>query len=563
MSFDYDKVKAKHEDAHGNSWTAYSDLFMMLSTVFLLLYVSVSLRSQTNGVAVREKMKQLAEKNSDLEQQLQVYNTLREQHMKTEASQQEQAVYEKLMSKLSLLQDEAKDERNKLMEQAKENEEKAYALNEYQRLIRNIINTNVLSKTQLQKKTLIIAKKDSINEEQRAVIEQQEEKIQATQAKIERAENELEQKIRALKVARNKSQISKALMEKKIAALRKASETTIAALEQKNEQAVRERDQKLQEFQAEAQKREAGLLATVGSLGNRVAQAQEEKNKADLARQLAEAAKNQAEFARGQAEADKLSAEMAKRQADLARGQAEAGRMRAEEERGRAEAERGRAEAERGRAEAERGRALASVGALQKDLKRMNELANAKKDLARRINQELKKAGLSGAVDEKTGDVTLAFGEEYFDAGSAALKPSMERILEKFMPGYSKSLFSDAKVAENIENVEIIGFASSTYKGRYVPPDSLKPQDQDAIAYNLKLSFNRADSIFRHIFNTSKMSFAHQRDLLPKIKVVGRGYLPEGKSGQDIPANLSDKEFCKRYNCNQAQKVVIKFKLKD
>jgi hypothetical protein len=106
MSFDYEKVKAKQEDAHGNSWTAYSDLFMMLSTVFLLLYVSVGLRSQTSGVAVHEKIKQLTQKNADLEQQLQVYNTLKEQHMKNEASQEEAQVYDKLMNKLSLLRDE-------------------------------------------------------------------------------------------------------------------------------------------------------------------------------------------------------------------------------------------------------------------------------------------------------------------------------------------------------------------------------------------------------------------------------------------------------------------------
>ena len=59
------------------------------------------------------------------------------------------------------------------------------------------------------------------------------------------------------------------------------------------------------------------------------------------------------------------------------------------------------------------------------------------------------------------------------------------------------------------------------------------------------------------------MSFEHQRDLLPKIKVVGRGYLPDGKTGQDFPKGMSQKEFCAKYNCNQAQKVIIKFKLKD
>jgi outer membrane protein OmpA-like peptidoglycan-associated protein len=197
-------------------------------------------------------------------------------------------------------------------------------------------------------------------------------------------------------------------------------------------------------------------------------------------------------------------------------------------------------------------------------LKHAQEIANARKELAKRIKSELAKAGIGGSVDEKMGDVTLAFGEEYFDTGSSELKPSMKATLEKFMPGYSKSLFKDDKIANQIENVEIVGFASSTYRGRYVPPDSLKPEDQEAVNHNLKLSFNRANSIFKYIFDTKRMSFEHQRDLLPRIKVVGRGYLPEGKTGKDFPPNgMPEHEFCAKYNCKQAQKVIIKFKLKD
>lgn len=518
MSFDYEKIKAQSEDTHGNSWTAYSDLFMMLSTVFLLLYVSVGLRSQTSGVAVHEKIKLLTEKNADLEQQLQVYNTLREQHMKEEASEDEQQVYQKLMGKLSLLQEQAKDEKNQLRAKAKENEEKEFALNEYQKLIRNIINTNVLSKTQLQRKDVIIAKKDEINAEQKNLIEAQKNEIIQNQTKIANANQQLNEKVQALREQQKNAQITKTQMEKRIAAVRAESESVIEELEQKNEEALEkftaqeaklknefkaalqkekisaeEKAERLAEFEAAARAREQELNSKVNALGEKVAQAEKTISKV----------------------------------------------------------------------EKEKSRALASVDALQGDLKRAQELANARKKLADQIKEELKKAGLKGDVDAKTGDVTLAFGEEYFDAGSAELKPSMEKTLKKFMPGYSSSLFKDDKIAKNIEHVEIVGFASSTYRGRYVPPDSLRAEDREAINYNVKLSFNRADAIFRHIFDTKKMSFEHQKDLLPKIKVVGRGYLPEGKSAKDLPKDMTQKEFCAKFNCNQAQKVIIKFKLKD
>jgi len=221
-------------------------------------------------------------------------------------------------------------------------------------------------------------------------------------------------------------------------------------------------------------------------------------------------------------------------------------------------------------AEADKGRALAAVEGLSKenkalsgDLQKARELANARSELAKRIKSELAKAGLSGTVDGKMGDVTLAFGEEYFDTGSSELKPNMKKTLEKFMPGYSRSLFKDPKIADKIENVEIIGFASSTYRGRFVSPDSLRPEDQEAVNYNVKLSFNRANSIFKYIFDTKRLSFEHQRDLLPRIKVVGRGYLPDGKSGRDLASGMPEGEFCSKFNCKQAQKVIIKFKLKE
>jgi myosin heavy subunit len=579
MSFDYNQAKQKSEDTHGNSWTAYSDLFMMLSTVFLLLYVSVSVRSQTSGIEVHQRVKQLAAQNADLEQQIQVYNTLRDNHLKQSASEQEAEVYQKLMSKLDLLQEEAKDEKNQLRKQAKENEQKEYALNEYQKLIRNIINTNVLSKTQLQKRDVIIDKKDTITREQKVVIENQDQQIEQlntdiaqNKQKIQRAQKELQRKIAALREQEEEAEITKSEMNKKIAALRANSQKMVKSLEQQNQEAMAELkavQSNLAVAQQDAQSKGEALVKTQQELAGTKAGYEEKMN--ELKGQFA----GREALLKGEFEAklakEKLSgAQRAKALAEF-EGQARAREAALQGQLGELSSKIGAAEGKASKAEAERGRALAAVEGLKKeneglssDLKRAQELANARNELSKRIKGELKRAGLSGTVDGKTGDVTLAFGEEYFDTGSSDLKPSMMTTLQKFMPGYSKSLFSDEKIAQNIENVEIVGFASSTFKGKYVPPDSLKPEDREAINYNLKLSFNRANAIFKHIFDTKKMSFEHQRDLLPKIKVVGRGYLPEGKSGKDFPtAGMPESQFCSKFNCKQAQKVIIKFKLKD
>jgi hypothetical protein len=139
----------------------------------------------------------------------------------------------------------------------------------------------------------------------------------------------------------------------------------------------------------------------------------------------------------------------------------------------------------------------------------------------------------------------------------------MVMTLDRFIPIYAKSLFNDPKLAEKIANVEIVGFASSTYKGKYVNPTSVRPQDKEAIGYNLKLSFGRANSIFNHVLNQGKLTKSERDKLLPLMKVVGRGYLPEGKSAGDIPDGMTEKEFCSKYNCQKAQKVTVKFNMKD
>lgn len=59
----------------------------------------------------------------DLQNQLKAYNTIRQDTIK-ESSEQDQKVYENLLSKLDLLKEEAKDEKDKLRQQALENKRK-------------------------------------------------------------------------------------------------------------------------------------------------------------------------------------------------------------------------------------------------------------------------------------------------------------------------------------------------------------------------------------------------------------------------------------------------------
>lgn len=478
MSFDYDKIMASKQHEHGSWWTSYADLFMMLSIVFLLMYVASSLRSGSAGYQQQAEYKKLAQKAADLEEQIKVYNTLKDESLKKQTTSDEQQVYQKLMDHLNLLQDNAHQEKLALEKKAKENSDKEFALNQYQQLIRNIINSNILAKTQIKHRDEIIVAKDATIEEKREKIAEMELVVGQNKRQINEINAQLDAQIAALQEEQNQNKITKASLEKKVASLRKASESKVKALEDNNKGI----SEKLSEVKS---------------------------------------ALNQTKEALGQTEQKLASTEQGKE------------------------------------------RALAEVGSLKDDLAKTKAIANARKQLASQIAGEFAKSGLKGAVDGKTGEVTLDFGDEYFDRGSTVLKPRMTTTLDKFIPLYSESLFKDPKVADKISSVEIIGFASSTYKGKYVNPKSVNTADKEAIEYNLKLSFGRANSIFKHVLNQSQLSHEDREKLLPLMKVVGRGYLPEGANDKDLGNGMSEEEFCSKYNCNKAQKVVVKFNMKD
>ena len=118
MAFDYDKIKNKRETG-ADFWTAYSDLFTVLSAVFLLLYVVSSVRSGTFGIQKEVQYQVLAKEAQDLKNQIRIYNALRDESVE-QSPEDEQQQYKMLMDKLVLLQDEAKGEKQDLIEKSRQ-----------------------------------------------------------------------------------------------------------------------------------------------------------------------------------------------------------------------------------------------------------------------------------------------------------------------------------------------------------------------------------------------------------------------------------------------------------
>ncbi|MGE0633711.1 MAG: microtubule-binding protein [Pseudobdellovibrionaceae bacterium] len=569
MSFNYDKHK---NSDHGSVWTSYSDLFLGLSIIFLLLYVTVSLRQGADSILSYAESKQLAQKNEDLKQQLKAYEALKQDYLEKSATQQEAANYDDLMSQLELLQDKAKEEKEELRQQAAQNEKKEKALNKYQQMIRNIINANMVAKGRIKNRDELIETQDqkiAVSEEEIKTLEQSvaEKRAQLVlgEKKITGLNEALDKRVKQLRIAYKSQKISQAKFEQEKKAIEFETQKKVADLRQKNKTVA----QQLEGVNAQLNQTSAQLEATsselssaqanIGKLGNEKAALQGSlvSQKAEYEGSLAATKQAyQGQIAKLQGDYDAQRGRDKKAFDDALAREKLSGDQRAARE--------AAFKAESDRKARELAGQLANLGhkmkATELELARAQENLNAKKKLTEQIKKNFAASGIKAEVDERSGDVLLSFGDHYFDTDKAVLKPEMLSIIKRAMPSYSKSLFQDPDVAKKIQSVEIIGFASPTYKGKYIDPRSMDSNDRKAVDYNLDLSYARAKSIFNVVFDQRKMMFEHQKRLLPLVKVTGRSFLSD-PDGTRKPA--SDASFCEKNDCAKLQRVIIKFNLKD
>lgn len=531
----------------GHEWTSYSDLFMGLAFIFLLLYVVTHLYSGSGGYQSQQEMQRLALENEDLKNQLRVYESAKSKTI-SQSSQEEQKLYEELLGKLDLLQDEARQEKERLQAQAKDNAQKEKALNKYQQLVRNLINANVVSKSKIQNRDEIIEDQEGeIVQQKRQItnlegeIANKKSEIQENQNKIENLNKDLQKRIQALQKARKLKKLTAKKYQQEVQKIKSQTQKTVQSLESQSKayaQELQKASQQLNTLQSEIQSKERQLATT---------QAQAESLKSQLQNAESEFSKRQASL-RAQYEADK-KAERALFEAEIQKQKLSA------KQRAQKEAEYRKVLAQR------EAQYQGELQELSGQLAKLKAEQAARKNIAKQIREGLSRAGVKAEVDPNTGDVYIDFGENYFDAGSASLKPEMVDILKKVMPVYSGSLFGDPKISEKIKQVEIVGFASPTYQNRVIDPKSLDPKDKKAIEYNLDLSYSRARSIFQYAFDSQKMNYSHQKQMRSLVKVSGKSFFDAEKVNRDIASTMDAKTFCQKFDCKKSQRVLIKFEV--
>ena len=638
MSFHYNKDR---NHSQGESfWTSNSDLFLGLSSIFLLLYVVSSLRSGADGVNNATENKKLRIEVQDLQNQLKTYESVKDQYLEQQANKSEKDEYMELMDKLTLLQEESKNEKDSLTQQARENEKKEMALNKYQKMVRNIINSNKLQKTKVTNRNEVIDEQvETIDEQSTKIttlnkdISQKETLIKQKENQISSINNNLAEKVSELKKSYKRAKVSQNVYQSRLKKLQSEARQQITLVEQQKRQTISELNQaksELSSTQSQLSETQNALEDTKGQLQQKGEEVAGLSNKLNTAKQEAKAkmdalqakynadqererqafgaalrnqknlsegeiARREAQFKAAAAEKDRQFAEQLGRhnagqererqafeaalrnqknlsEGEIARREAQFKAAAAEKDRqfsgqlsglaGQFKA--AQAEKERqfaGQLSGLAGQLKNTEGQLKNTEGQLNavkaELADRKK-IAQEIKSGFDKIGVKADIDLQSGDVLLDFGQTFFENDSSQLKDEMRKILKKAMPVYSKSLFGNVNVAEKISSVEVIGFASPTYRGKFVDPNSSKPDDIDAMKYNMDLSYKRAKSIFNYILDDKEMAFEHKNSLVPNLTVSGRSFLELMKMNRSV---ASAEDYCKKNDCKKSQRVIIKFSM--
>src|SRR5574344_369373 len=134
---------------------------------------------------------------------------------------------------------------------------------------------------------------------------------------------------------------------------------------------------------------------------------------------------------------------------------------------------------------------LAMTGFSQQKISEQNEQSSVAKELI----QNIKKQNLDVQVNEYTGEVKFS-DLQLFSLNSWQLTENGKAYLNKFIPIYINTIYSNPKFASNVANILIQGHTDShTFNG--------VTSKEDQYTRNMDLSLKRANAVAEYIFKTA------------------------------------------------------------
>ncbi len=139
----------------------------------------------------------------------------------------------------------------------------------------------------------------------------------------------------------------------------------------------------------------------------------------------------------------------------------------------------------------------------------------AQMEVSDKISSELKKSAVDAQMNKMTGDLTIP-SVELFGLNSYILTPKGKKLLDRIAPIYINTIFSDEKIADQIEYIIIQGHTDSQMFA------GIKSKDEQFLR-NMDLSLKRANAVAEYIFTTN-YNKKYTDKLREKLVVEGQSY---------------------------------------
>ncbi len=143
MSFDYDAIRVKKQSS-GTQWASYSDLFMVLAFIFLLMYMVASLRTGMVSISTHVEIEKVRE-------ELEIIQSVKTQYLEEKSNLQEKRVYDEILDQIYLLETESNENQNRLAKELNQQKVRESELNQFQQMIVAMIDANAVAKAEAAK----------------------------------------------------------------------------------------------------------------------------------------------------------------------------------------------------------------------------------------------------------------------------------------------------------------------------------------------------------------------------------------------------------------------------
>jgi len=154
---------------------------------------------------------------------------------------------------------------------------------------------------------------------------------------------------------------------------------------------------------------------------------------------------------------------------------------------------------------------LAITGFSTQDMQMKKEQMEVSKELV----QKLSDANINVDIDKMTGDIKIS-DLDLFEVNSYTLSPKGKTYLDKLVPIYIDTIFSNEQISDNIENIVIQGHTDSqTFAG-------VTSKEQQFLK-NMELSLLRANSVGDYLFKTG-YNKKYKDSLINLITVEGKSF---------------------------------------